>query len=382
MLILVLHDGKAGHLSQSLGLAKLVREQNEFADIVTAEAHLRFPSFKKAARKWCQSNRLWAQYFTRLGVYTYRKWILQSDGTQLTPRLCKPDLIISFGGKLVALNVVLSRFWNVPNIVIGDPHKIPHSFFSAIIRRNVKKHHDRNNNHIIRTGIALSRTERESALDSGQRLIQQSLTGQRRYWSLLIGGNGSGYRYNKKDWRQLAEFIRQCSEEHGVYWLISSSRRTTPESERYFRQCLLDSGAITYVASGIWFHEDQQGDVMAFLGAGDRLFVTEDSLSMISEAVAMIKPVVTLQPSKIKNKGANHVKAIKYMEKQGLLQRMTIERPEHFQTLAPKLSYEDHCLRIAEQLDQLNLLHIGRGHQGRQIEDPISHSTPAFTAPH
>ena len=50
-------------------------------------------------------------------------------------------------------------------------------------------------------------------------------------WTLVIGGDGGGYCYTPADWTQLRDTACRLAAQHGIRWLLTTSRRTPPVAE-------------------------------------------------------------------------------------------------------------------------------------------------------
>ena len=75
---------------------------------------------------------------------------------------------------------------------------------------------------------------------------------------------------------------------HGVRWLISTSRRTRRTGEDALRESLAPDN----VAYAVWWSQREERILGDLMGAAERLFVTVDSMSMISESIAAAKPLI------------------------------------------------------------------------------------------
>lgn len=102
--------------------------------------------------------------------------------------------------------------------------------------------------------------------------------------AVLIGGTSRAYAMSHALCRRLAEDLGKLAGGRGASLLVAVSRRTDPENEAILRAALRD------VAGDFW---DGTGDnpYLGYLGLADAFVVTEDSVTMISEAAATGKPV-------------------------------------------------------------------------------------------
>ena len=364
--VLVLHDGKPGHITQSLGLAQLLAKHYQL-DIYLQHAKLRAGGTKKLARRLCMGDALEPQKLIRSWLYklgepelVHRHGVDDLDSlgaVKVKKKAFKPDLIVSFGGKLVALNVAMARCFEVPNLLIGNNHKIPYRHFSAVLRAQTKEKQD----NLIQTGVTFCAVDAQWALQEGEQFKRNHLKSKQVYWTLLIGGDGSGYHYTSNDWSRLGQLMRRLSAEYGIRWLVTTSRRTGKDNEKLLRQAL----PLNLVDIMVYFGGDSANlaSVHQLLGAGERLFVTEDSLSMLTEAVAMLKPVYSLR-SEAFDKHKHHVLLVKSMQQSGLLQRLQLQQPNRLVDLRVDDQYPQVMDQILRQLEQLGVL------KGFQLFEP------------
>ena len=82
--------------------------------------------------------------------------------------------------------------------------------------------------------------------------------------------------------------MNELAARHGVRWLISTSRRTGRAAE----DALFAALAPHNVAYAVWWSRREERILGDLMGAAERLFVTVDSMSMISECIAAAKPLI------------------------------------------------------------------------------------------
>ncbi len=113
--------------------------------------------------------------------------------------------------------------------------------------------------------------------------------------TLLVGGNARSYEYDDSFWSQLIFFVKS-SVSQGVCWKISSSPRTGHEVETRFTSLASEheQGAIDFFP---WSDPLRRQKTIDLLAIADAVFVTEESASMVSEAVNAKLPVVALMPA-------------------------------------------------------------------------------------
>jgi hypothetical protein len=110
---------------------------------------------------------------------------------------------------------------------------------------------------------------------------------------LLIGGNAGGFRYRRAEWQGLIDFARDVSKAWGTRWLISTSRRTSDFAADRIAELAKDS---SIVSRFIDYRSAGPGTLPEVFSQAEIVVCTEDSSTMISEAVSARLPVVGVSP--------------------------------------------------------------------------------------
>jgi mitochondrial fission protein ELM1 len=101
---------------------------------------------------------------------------------------------------------------------------------------------------------------------------------------VLIGGSNKVYSFGEAELAALADQLAAMARESGAGFLVTPSRRTGEAGERLLREKL--SGVPAYIWDGLG-----ENPYFAFLALADAIVVTEDSVSMVTEAASTGKPV-------------------------------------------------------------------------------------------
>jgi mitochondrial fission protein ELM1 len=190
-----------------------------------------------------------------------------------------PDIVISSGKETSMLNALLGLCYGAKTLFIGNPKKLDHRLFTAVLTVL-----DLGFDNQIVLDVAPTLPYRGD-LDAFCR--ENGLERNRRYYTLLIGGDGSGYRYTDEEYDALITYVNRTSKD--VNWLVTTSRRTPSDVEKRMQAQM---NAAMFVA----YNQEPKKVIGAFLALSETVFVTEESASMVSEAVASGKSVVTLRP--------------------------------------------------------------------------------------
>lgn len=200
------------------------------------------------------------------------------------------DLIVSAGGKTSFANAWLGRIQGVPNLFTGSLRRLSPELFTVILTLEPVDPPSAAN---LVLDLPPSTAGGVTTRQQGDQLRHGLQLQDQRLYTLLIGGNGAGYRYRTQDWEQLGQLLNVLGERHRVRWLILGSRRTGVEAQRIL-ESIVDSRLI---AQSVWYKPETQVEVGAYLGAAEQVFVTEDSMTMITEAIYSQRPVVSLKPA-------------------------------------------------------------------------------------
>jgi len=105
---------------------------------------------------------------------------------------------------------------------------------------------------------------------------------------VLVGGANGRFRFDAAVAERLSGQLTALARREGAGLVLTASRRTSPEIRRVFETTL------PQVGGWVW---DGTGDnpYLGMLALADMIVVTEDSVSMMSEAVATTAPVVVAE---------------------------------------------------------------------------------------
>jgi hypothetical protein len=205
---------------------------------------------------------------------------LAADSDRLDPPW--PDLVISCGsvGAPLAATIRRASGGRTRAVHIQDPKMDPHRFDLIIAPR-----HDRLSGDNVLASKAAIHPVTPQKLAEGARRWQPVLAGLPRPWiAVLIGGSNGRHRFTPETVRRLADDLANLARRTGGSLAVTPSRRTGAENETVLRERLQGVPAFIWDCKG-------ENPYFGLLGLADAIVVTEDSVSMTSEAVATGKPV-------------------------------------------------------------------------------------------
>ena len=296
--VLILSDGRPGHFNQSLAVAEAIKEidavEVKYIEVKVkkfGKYFLRALLNTSLGQKLCEGS-----YFLKLIPLFYEGYTWDK----------KPDIIISAGKDTSLLNALLALTYGNRNFFIGHPKKLDHHLFTAILTVL-----DLGYDNQIVLDVAPTRSYTG---DLNEFSNKYNLDLQSEYYTLLIGGDGSGYQFTYEDIEQLITFVNATA--YKVKWLVTTSRRTP---EAYEEKMEKEMKAECFIA----FNKNPQKVVAGFLELSSAVFVTEESASMVSEGVASMKPVVTLVP-KHHDTDKNYAEILDKFKKEGRIRSKNI----------------------------------------------------------
>ena len=327
MNLLIIKDDKPGHYNQSEGIAKAL--EHLYSDLKVE--HIEIQIKNKISRLFLKYIlNFYTSFFSNKENFKYLKYFF----TKFSIPKNRPDLIISTGGNTANLNAWLARAYQSNNIFNGKLRGQKEKLFTAVTT-------------VIPLGY-----QNEIVIDVAPSVIAQNSHNtnlfihkhnlNEEYYTLLIGGDGAGYKYDSNFYKMLRNFVKNSSQVDNIKWLISTSRRTPTDIEENLQKELSEVCAY-FVA----YNSKPEKVLNPFLQIGEKIFVTEDSASMISEAITSRKPVFTIHEGSTKDTNYNKIlnkfeiekkiKRIKLSQKTDLDAAFDIPKEEYSHLLAKKI---------------------------------------------
>jgi len=275
---LVVSEGSPGHDSQSEGLARALGE-------VVGLGVRRVDGRSRAAG--------WARPAVRAamgrGGRALPGWALSRVcGVRYADVADGVDVVISSGGKSVFAARSLAVRLGAPLVFVDEQKKFPDGWFDVIVspvagdaRANV-----------VRAAVLPSTVSAETVEAAARGTARPGGT----LWAMVIGGASRSHRYSADDWRTIGAGMNALAAREGVRWLVTTSRRTGAAAEGALRGALDPA----VVADAIWWAEAPRRELHAFLGMSDAVFVTQDSVTMVTECVSSGRPVVIVRPGDVR----------------------------------------------------------------------------------
>lgn len=285
--VVILSDAKAGHLNQSCAVANFL---DDFGYVIQKEI-IEVKVKSKAKRLLLE---LCAFFSWRMfpGHPLCLQFLLESS---VHRRLCNTfaDIVISTGSALAPLNVIFSNSLGAKSIVVLKPNLPLNKFNLAFIPE-----HDR----VLADNVACIKGALNLAYDSQDYATQLSrcfsLSPERKI-SLFVGGPLEDDKAFAENLKVFIRRLKSFSIKTGYGLLVTTSRRTSGYVEDYIEKEFKEfkNTEVLIVANKY----NYPFIVGGFLAASEVVFVTSDSISMISESLSMKKTTVAVELEDIFN---------------------------------------------------------------------------------
>ena len=349
----ILSDGKTGHVKQSEALVKEIMakgsEKEPPYEMPVEKIEIRFrskwhrrlfPYFAFFFIPWAQGRLSWLRVF------------LTPESLERIERT-NPDIVVSCGASLIPLSLCLARENLAKSVILMKP-SFPFNLFRYDLA--LVPTHDRG---ILPRGSfriqgAVSGINSEILEASGKLLARSIRDPEKVRLSLFLGGQTRNFKLPVSDVENLLVGLEHASEKLGGDYLITTSRRTPGSVSEFLRSHI---GNYPHCQLCVIASEDQRSEVVpGMMALAEFLVITEDSLSMISEALSSGKKVVVVRT------GTNGLPRKHYRFQENLRKEWSIPVVEagklsevlgYGEIPSPRGRFEQERIQIRERLEAL-----------------------------
>ncbi|MEW4488666.1 ELM1/GtrOC1 family putative glycosyltransferase [Thalassoglobus sp. JC818] len=309
--IIALHNGKIGNDTHVLAIASLIAEE------IHGEVEVVDVKFRAPILAWGLRRALRFQFVERLMQHPrVWNWFWRIAFRGAFPLGRPPKLVCGTLGRGEIPNAVLTRYWKCHSVHIGRPCRVDSGEFSMVITpQGVNPEAGE-----VPLPVAPTQVSSKSLDEAGER-FRQEVELPNRVWAMLVGGDGGGYRWSERDWERLADGINNVAAQFNIQWVLTTSRRTGSRAEAILQSRISPNS----IAHAVWYAENPQRIMSAYLGASERVFATEESISMLSEAIVSQRPVYALTPDRAPQRTKAYTFAQHQSEQRRLIRLSTQE---------------------------------------------------------
>lgn len=316
--VLVLSDGKSGHLNQSLAIARQIQKARvgqgyapDDTKIIIVEVKFR----NDLSRMLLSVGARLSSWRCHGRMGCMKACLTKESYEALMKTYC--DFVVSCGSSLAGSNVFMSYENNAKNIVIMKPGLPGLGKFSLAVIPRHDKPPARNN--IVTTTLAPNLIDRDSLRDQGARLKQQIRIDKNIVVGALIGGNNPEFTMTKEAAGKVISGLIEFCKMHDADLLVTTSRRTPKDVEALFKERLGSSKLCKLLV--IANEHNIEGAVAGILGLSNIVTVSGESVSMVSEAIHSGKKVVVFDIEKKNKAVTKYDRVMTGLERDGYVSR-------------------------------------------------------------
>lgn len=315
--VLVLNDGKAGHLNQSLAVADAIKRSRAtqgygLDDTRVVIVDVRYRS--RIARVLLSISASFAGW--RCHGKTWRmKAALTAESYDMLMKTYS-EFVVSCGSSLAPVNVYMSKENNAKNIVVMDPALLTglRQFDLAVIPR-----HDAPGKHknVVETLLAPNLMEAGSLKKYGDKMRSAVKVSSDKIVGLFIGGDNPEFSLNKESAGDAISQIMAFCDRNGAELFVTTSRRTPGDVEAIVKERLSGYPRCKFLV--IANEDNPEWTVGGMLDTCKVAVVSGESISMVSESITAGRKTVVFKLPKKTDELTKHEKMLADLVREGYI---------------------------------------------------------------
>ncbi len=319
--IVVLSDGKFGHLNQARAFAEQVKKA--LAErLIKSTIEVIDVEFKDPAKKAMFAALSFATHEkTSQGRLRYLKWFLKRKSF-LEVMSVKGDFVVSCGSSIAGVNYFLSQDYQAKSIVLQKPGILSFNRFDLVLLPNHDaKEFYKNKDNVVFTKLTPNLVDQQYLEHQTSRLIAKfpELDHRKKPTiGVMIGGESKNHFISNIQVESILQQAKEVVFKHDGSLVVTTSRRTQKSVEKIVKAELSDGNLCPFLI--IATENNVPEAVGGILGMSDIIVISSDSISMISEAVSSGKTVIVFNAEKRKlNYKGKHEVFVKNLSEGGHL---------------------------------------------------------------
>ena len=343
--IIVLDDGKKGHLNQSMGIIREIIEyrESEGRDPENIKVKVIKVNFFSDRRK--AAFKIIAPVFGRncQGKLGLLRWALDRRSyEEMATNFA--DIIVSTGSSLACVNMMLKDENYGRNIAVLDPGALIRRKFNLIVIPRHDRRKELDEKAKAESNIVVTELAPNMISAKEMRGDVASSSDKKLNVGVLIGGDNKHFIFTEKLIKEvLFSAVEFCNKHEGVLH-VTTSRRTPELVEKSAEDILSGSSVCKTFVRGS--SDKDPGTVARIMKECDVLIVSLESISMVSESVSSGKRVLVFMPEKTSGKDTKYERFTRRLASLGYL----------------ALAESGEITKIAEDL-------LGRVEPAKEVED-------------
>ncbi len=320
--VVILNDGKSGHLNQSLAALDVIKRCRRDAGFKDEDTSVEVidVKFRNRIRRSALSLCVHFSSHACQGCMGCLKFSLVEDSYRRLMRTYA-DIVISCGSALAPVNIFLSKENNAKNVLIMKPGIVGlRNFDVAIIPEHDRPKEKEN---IVVTEGSPNLINGESMKDGGDRIRSMINLTKKRRLGLLIGGDNPEYTFTAGLAGELIDQVEGLLEGLDMELLATTSRRTPKGVEELLKKRLGTNSRCKLLL--IANEKNIENAVSGILDLSEFVLTSGESISMISEAASSGRHTIIFDLEKKRNV-SKHDGFIKRLASLGYIVRAPVDR--------------------------------------------------------
>ncbi len=308
--VLILRDGRTGHLRQAQAVARAVRKQTSPVKIVELDV-----VFKNH----------FAEKMLSLVTFLFGK-VIRNPMRYLEMALTAEsfadleaayaDIIVCSGSSTRAAALLLGKENRAKTVSLMKPSPFNEKDFDL----SIIPYHDevRQQENVVMTHGALNMVSSESLTQAKEQLSKYVDLKEGLKIGVLIGGDSKNYFLDIGLAENFINELKKFADKNNGWLLVTTSRRTPNNVDEFIKKSLVNYSRCIFKV----FPRQKNYDfaVNGILAVSDVVVVTGESISMVSEAAASDAYVILLPlKKKIAGRKTKHEKFVAHLEKEKIV---------------------------------------------------------------
>jgi mitochondrial fission protein ELM1 len=294
--ILIVDDGRTGHLRQSQALAnhlsEMLKKKGKSVEKNIISLQWRGPWAVALFSYYV----FWAQYLSFLKREDCLKYFLTNSSFKDVMKY-KADYVISCGSQGAGVNFILSQNHLAKSISILTPGLLSQERFNVVVLPEHDRPKTTRRARLITPKVSPNLINAAYLKEHSERLVKHysHLKGNvRTKFGVLIGGDTQGVKFDEAQIRELMAQVKEAALHYNADILLTTSRRTPAAIEQIIARELknFERCPLCIIANQNNIPEAVGG----ILGLSDLVIVSGESISMVSEALSSGKRTIVFSP--------------------------------------------------------------------------------------
>lgn len=276
--IVIISEGKPGHLSQSQGIANLVRDPKRI-HVVNTNLD---PSNEETLLRGLTGLNHFVHLPTLGSLWKRASQYIPAEERNFLDSV-NPDLIISAGTLPASTNIILKKMKRCLNVVAMRPSLLPLSAFDLVVIAHHDFKNDTQKNMIVldtSPNLCLPESIKKEEIDF---TYKRGINPNHTYWAMFIGGPSKAREFPPDDVISCVSKLFEYAKKADVKLLVTTSRRTEKDFEFALKKlCDKYKEQVPFLQI---YHDMPESTTRAIMSLSEKIFITEESVSMVSESI-------------------------------------------------------------------------------------------------